>query len=567
MAASLRDRGGAPPQQMDEGQKRKLHESQSALAKMMAASTSVGKFLVPGRRFVFPSAEPYEDDMEQDSDTLIPLASQPDIRTSVPAAIRSTRSGGAIGVKAPTSASVPPVTAAVSKPTSATVPVPAVPSSRPSYRKAAAVLEVAASDLPSPVPAAGQNKTAATIGQYRGRATATGPDGSKSGPTVQALPGLQTFSAKPIQPVNLNEGESAAVRKERRMILEADQVFQKEVQRQEAERMAKQVKVPSRMAGKSARKPTVLMTAVSGGRTRGQSSSIGAGGAMSEPIAGPDLPTSSAKSKRKQLLKPTKVTAPVQAVSSGRRSARKGAAVIPSQVVPPEPQLQPQPESKKKKPNQRDGSDASATMGPPLANNAANQNLAPAYSVSSGSLRRGRSFVTEEVPVTASEHQPLQLPEVVSRDQVQSGRSDAAAAVPPTAPVAATEECSGSRSGFVRNLVALAKGLFNAKSVFSAKSGIQKSHESKSAQSKRPVERSATGHLICKHGVRESLCKKCRGGGICTHGLQRSWCRECGGSARCEHGKQKSKCKTCGGSAFCDHGKYRYRCKECAGVV
>ena len=77
--------------------------------------------------------------------------------------------------------------------------------------------------------------------------------------------------------------------------------------------------------------------------------------------------------------------------------------------------------------------------------------------------------------------------------------------------------------------------------------------------------RAPSGHELCKHNIRKTLCKACKGGGICEHGLQRSWCRQCGGSARCEHGKQKSKCKICpgGGSAFCHHDKYRYRCNKC----
>ena len=74
MAGSLRGRGGAPTQQMDEGQKTKLHESQSALAKMMAFR-SLGKPLIPGKnqspglRLLNPSAETDEDDMEEDSGT------------------------------------------------------------------------------------------------------------------------------------------------------------------------------------------------------------------------------------------------------------------------------------------------------------------------------------------------------------------------------------------------------------------------------------------------------------------------------------------------------------------
>ena len=75
--------------------------------------------------------------------------------------------------------------------------------------------------------------------------------------------------------------------------------------------------------------------------------------------------------------------------------------------------------------------------------------------------------------------------------------------------------------------------------------------------------RAPSGHELCEHQVRKTLCKACKGGGICEHDRQRSWCRECGGKARCEHGKQKSKCRLCGGSAFCTHGKYRYRCDRC----
>ena len=75
--------------------------------------------------------------------------------------------------------------------------------------------------------------------------------------------------------------------------------------------------------------------------------------------------------------------------------------------------------------------------------------------------------------------------------------------------------------------------------------------------------RAPSGHELCEHQVRKTLCKACKGGGICEHDRQRSWCRECGGKARCEHGKQKSKCRVCGGSAFCTHGKYRYRCDRC----
>ena len=75
--------------------------------------------------------------------------------------------------------------------------------------------------------------------------------------------------------------------------------------------------------------------------------------------------------------------------------------------------------------------------------------------------------------------------------------------------------------------------------------------------------RAPSGHELCEHQIRKTLCKACKGGGICEHDLQRSWCRECGGKARCEHGKQKSKCRLCGGSAFCTHGKYRYRCDRC----
>ena len=82
-------------------------------------------------------------------------------------------------------------------------------------------------------------------------------------------------------------------------------------------------------------------------------------------------------------------------------------------------------------------------------------------------------------------------------------------------------------------------------------------------ESKEVVIRSNTGHRICSHQIRQSMCRKCNGNSICTHGKQRNWCAECGGSARCEHGRQKSKCKECGGSGFCPHGKFRYRCPNC----
>jgi len=100
--------------------------------------------------------------------------------------------------------------------------------------------------------------------------------------------------------------------------------------------------------------------------------------------------------------------------------------------------------------------------------------------------------------------------------------------------------------------------------VSTVKQGVEKiTVASKSA--KAEVIRSLTGHRICIHHIRQSMCRDCDGKSICSHGKQRNWCVECGGSARCAHGRQKSKCKDCGGRGFCPHGKFKYRCPSCKG--
>jgi len=89
---------------------------------------------------------------------------------------------------------------------------------------------------------------------------------------------------------------------------------------------------------------------------------------------------------------------------------------------------------------------------------------------------------------------------------------------------------------------------------------------SKVSSSSKAAKTSSSGHILCKHKIRLTFCRRCvhGGGSICTHGLQRSWCKACGGKARCSHGKQKSRCAQCGGVGICSHAKLRHRCKVCS---
>ena len=82
----------------------------------------------------------------------------------------------------------------------------------------------------------------------------------------------------------------------------------------------------------------------------------------------------------------------------------------------------------------------------------------------------------------------------------------------------------------------------------------------------KKVGRDSSGHRVCIHNIRLSLCKSCPGGGasLCEHQKQKCWCRVCGGSARCAHGKQRSRCVECGGAGICEHKKLRHRCSLCA---
>jgi hypothetical protein len=84
----------------------------------------------------------------------------------------------------------------------------------------------------------------------------------------------------------------------------------------------------------------------------------------------------------------------------------------------------------------------------------------------------------------------------------------------------------------------------------------------------KKVGRDSSGHRVCIHNIRLSLCKSCPGGGasLCEHQKQKCWCRVCGGSARCAHGKQRSRCVECGGAGICEHKKLRHRCVECGGA-